>query len=139
MGFFSRLKNQIKYQQALELVSIEACEKNIKLQPKTFKSVICEIIHFKKDSNHFDIPLSSIYRDEAYIAMVSMFKTLFDKAVSERNTKIEMEIYEYLDTVLSIAENQILKLSDGTKIMAKETKNEIAKDHLDTIWRHINN
>ena len=131
MGFFSKLKGQVLYQQQLELVCLEACEQERELQPNTLKNCIRLCVARRKEMNYFSQDLAPNYRDVAYIDLISLLRTLFDEALNKGNNRDASDIYNYLDTLLSVAEVQHLKLSDGLIKTALEIRSEIGKEIVD--------
>lgn len=139
MGFFSKLKGQVLYQQQLELVSLEACEQDKELQPKTLKNCIRLCVTRRREMNYFSQDLAPNYRDEAYIDLISLLRTLFDQALNEGNNKDANDIYKYLDTLLSVADVQHLKLSDGLIKTASEIRSEIGEEIIHANWDRMIN
>lgn len=89
--------------------------------------------------NYFSQDLAPNYRDEAYIDLISLLRTLFDQALNEGNNKDANDIYKYLDTLLSVADIQHLKLSDGLIKTASEIRSEIGEEIIHANWDRMIN
>lgn len=137
MGFFSRLKGQVIYQQHLELVSLEACQINRELNPKTLKNCVRLCVRRGRELDFFSQSLPPDYRDSAYWDFVALFKTLFDEALQEENVKDASEIYSYLDAILSVAPTPILKLSQETISTANEIRVEVGQQLVEAQWQRL--
>ena len=139
MGFFSRLKAQVNYQQHLELVSLEACELNRELNPKTLKNCVRLCVMRRRELDFFSQDLQPDYRDTAYWDLVALFRTLFDQSLNEGNIKDAGEIYNYLDAILTIASTPYLKLTNGTILTANEIRVEVGQQIVDAHWKRMTN
>ena len=137
MGFFSRLKGQVIYQQHLELVSLEACQRDRELNPKTLKNCVRLCVKRRRDLDFFSQSLPADYRDSAYWDFAALFKTLFEEALQEGNIKDASEIYNYLDAILSVAPTPILKLSQGTITTANEIRYEVGQQLVEAQWQRL--
>lgn len=137
MGFFSKLKGQVTYQHLLELVSLEACEQDRNLNPKTLKNCVRLCVTRRRELDFFSESLPSDYRDTAYWDFVALYRTLFDMALNEGNFKDANEIYNYLDIILSIAATPHLKLTPGTILTANELRKEMGQQIVDAHWKKL--
>lgn len=130
MGFFSKLKNQVLWQQEMELVALEACEFDERLNPKIFKDLIRTAISAARDLHIFEFPMNEDYRDKAYMLLNSILEAKYKDAVQKGNYGIADEIICYYRASLTVSDVPHLKLSVGAKTLAQQTLQKLNNDYL---------
>ena len=121
MGFFYRLKEQVLWQQQIELIMLEACENNTRLKPEICKALTRECISWARELNVFEQKETFILsrQNRAYLFLM---KFLIEKALAfaNKNDPISFFVIRMLyGTILRISDTPHLKISPAVILLAE--------------------
>lgn len=121
MGFFRRLKEQVLWQQQIELIMLEACENNTILKPKICKMLTRECISLARELNVFENKEIEILsrQDRAFLFLMQF---LIGRAQGmARNDPMGVFVIRALyGTILKISNTPHLKLTPGVILVAEQ-------------------